>query len=550
MSSIACGSETTPSESVAESSSPPISVTVESPSESAPIPEEGVPALLERLTGEVLQVVEPFAPDHKLTTDEERDAVLGEAADAIAALGFPVRKQQEDMRNYQQVVTFFEELRGGGDARVVILSVVGYESVAVNVTVYGQDEAGLFYHSASVEQNDELAWETFIYERSPLMMLELTPNGNLMYNQNESFEQGDGFGFRVIPQEQKYTDAYWKYVWPVDVQSAGVLSDSWNMQAGLDTLYWELIFEAFWQHENKQILVSEGSPYYTPITTEFGADQVAVVPADVVEGTLQRYFDVSADVLHEMHNPYDGTKRYDPETGAYTIWGFRGGGYKPTLEVSAITDNPDGSITLDIMNVALEFGDDGHVMSYLTVMPEPDGSFHYIGNQYSDWNIENKVSNSLRLAHSADLLHQGGFATLGDSVEQNGFRYAAVDDVALYERISLGGIMDVENLTGWFPVIFEQSAADKYVQEILDTQLYIDQEQDSEPVLYVNQDVTGNPIAAGTWSMDGFTVIENTPDRITVELGFGTASGMETRQLTLVPGERRSWILTDSYEGR
>jgi hypothetical protein len=214
-----------------------------------------------------------------------------------------------------------------------------------------------------------------------------------------------------------------------------------------------------------------------------------------------------------------------------------------------MTDNTDGSITLDIRSVALDFGDDGHISSYLTVMPQPDGSFHYVGNLYSDWNIENKVSSALELAHSADILYQGGLATVGDSIEQGGYRYAEIDKDAMYEQINLGGVSSVEGLTGWYDIIFEKSLADRYVREILAVPLYIDVEEDGETVLYVNQDVTSEPIAAGTWSMEDFTVTENTPHSITVQLRYTTPEGATVRELTLAaPEGGRRFLLTESYE--
>jgi len=464
---------------------------------------------------------------------------------AIAALGYPVQIHQKDMPNYERVTDFFDKVKAGENAFVAVYEVRAYGSgVDIWGKIFEKDEAGFYKRYIGNELE--------LTERYPLKDIVLTEHGNLI-----AYEADDGggpaSGFRVLPLPTEYREAYEKYVRLVDTQSDGVINRAWSQDHAFQYLAWDLVFEAIWERESGQRLLGEGSPYYHGNMVEPDPGDAAIVPADVVEGTLQKYFNVSSEVLRKMTDPYregDEAVLYHPIDNTYRIWGFRGGGYKPAVEVWGITENADGSISLELAWVSLDFGNDGSVYSTLTVMPQSDGGFKYISNIYSEDTVKGIVERSLELTGSLEMIHQGGFETTGESVEKNGYRFAEVDIEKLYQGdMKLGGVSGTESIKRWFYVIFEKEAADKYIRQIFDTPLYIDAGKDGDETLFVNQDVKGARIAQGEWLMEGFTVLENTPERITVQMKLDTPDGKVDRKLTLVPAARNNWLLTDSYEG-
>ena len=449
------------------------------------------------------------------------------------------------MPNYERVTDFFDKVKAGENAFVAVYEVRAYGSgVDIWGKIFEKDEAGFYKRYIGNELE--------LTERYPLKDIVLTEHGNLI-----AYEADDGggpaSGFRVLPLPTEYREAYEKYVRLVDTQSDGVINRAWSQDHAFQYLAWDLVFEAIWERESGQRLLGEGSPYYHGNMVEPDPGDAAIVPADVVEGTLQKYFNVSSEVLRKMTDPYregDEAVLYHPIDNTYRIWGFRGGGYKPAVEVWGITENADGSISLELAWVSLDFGNDGSVYSTLTVMPQSDGGFKYISNIYSEDTVKGIVERSLELTGSLEMIHQGGFETTGESVEKNGYRFAEVDIEKLYQGdMKLGGVSGTESIKRWFYVIFEEAAADKYIRQIFDTPLYIDAGKDGAETLYVNQDVKGARIAPGEWLMEGFTVMENTPERITVKMKLDTPDGKVNRELTLVPAARNNWLLTDSYEG-
>jgi|GEM_PF-4348316 len=508
-------------------------------------------AVLNQELDEIQNAVEAIAPTHNMETSEEQEAMVKQVETIIAELGLPVRQYHNDMPNYEKITTFFDKVNAGENAFFSVYTVSAFGGLVISGDVFYKSKEGFFELYGVIYQNESLAWEREIQKATPLKSLELTANGNLLYYGN--YEGAEGFGYRVVPQQKEYADAYWKYVWLVDVQADGVLTNSWNREAGFRDLPWGLIFEEIWERENGVTLVAEDNPYYHEIAYESWLGYAAIVPADVVEETLQKYFNVSAEDLRKMTDPYregDEAVLYHPTDNTYRIWGFRGGGYKPTVEVWGITENADGSISLELAWVSLDFGNDGSVYSTLTVMPQSDGGFKYISNIYSEDTVKGIVERSLELTGSLEMIHQGGFETTGESVEKNGYRFAAVDIEKLYQgEMKLGGVSGTESIKRWFYVIFEEAAAEKYIRQIFDTPLYIDADKDGAETLYVNQDVKGARIAPGEWLMEGFTVMENTPERITVKMKLDTPDGKVNRELTLVPAARNNWLLTDSYEG-
>lgn len=478
------------------------------------------------------------------TRDEQRELVA-EVEGRIAALGYSVSRSHQAMLHHNQVEDFFRAVDVGEAATTTVYSVWARDALGVNGWTYVFDGGQMFKQSADLYWVDG-KWQQVVSEPYLIREIRLTEQGNLM----EMGQTGDGdaSGFRVTPLAEKNYEAYWNYVALVDVQADGVLSQSWSGEAGFRNLPWEFVFETIWQEENEAYLLSDQSPYYDP------EEDVALVPAGVVEDTLRRYFDVSTETLRQMTcGAGDQSETvYQPAEGMYRIAGFRGGGYKSLVEVWDVRENGDGSLDLDIAWVSLDFfGDEGFVYSTLTVLPREDGSFRYLSNVYSDRTVQNVVGYTLELARSADLLYQGGFETEGEPVEIGGHRFAPVDQNSeRWGEMRLGGTANTRRVRENFELIFSPEAAAGYLDAIFSVPLYADgTDENGDEVLLVNAEAKNSPIVPGTWSTEDLTVLENTPDQLVVRAKLETEEETLERRLVLRPGLRRNWVLTGSYSG-
>jgi hypothetical protein len=179
-------------------------------------------------------------------------------------------------------------------------------------------------------------------------------------------------GFRVLPLSQESREYYKKYVAPVNIFTQGPLDGNWNAQ-DFSGIHWEWEFDELWRLTTGKRMVDTDSPYYSPyyiVSPDPMRVDRARFPSEVVERLLQKYFDVPTATLRAISS-------YDRNSDTYTFTGFNGGGYSPTLEVSKYQSNADGSLSLWIDFVSLEFGQELSGQTCLTVMPAADGSFKY-----------------------------------------------------------------------------------------------------------------------------------------------------------------------------
>ena len=338
-------------------------------------------AEVERQLTEIQNAVAGISVNSQLDRWGEDIALKAAMEAAIANLGYPVSIGNANMPNYEKVTAFFDRAAAGEDAAISVFSVRANNGPYISGTTYIKNENGFYTRPFEIFEGEINIYDA-VY---PLEDLVLSQNGNLIAYRNS--DEGDGF--RVIPLPEEYRRAYLDYADIIAFQLYydNIMGFDWSEATGYAGIDFALVFENLWDSENGATLLYEDSPYYQTGPHEY--QYYAAVPAEVFEGTLQRYFNISTQALRGLEGEiYDyetdadiNFQLYDPDTGTYYVQGFRGGGYGPTTEVWGITQNPNGSLSLKIAAVALEFRNDGGEYSILTVMPQPDGSYRYVSHE-------------------------------------------------------------------------------------------------------------------------------------------------------------------------
>ena len=317
-------------------------------------------------------------PDPAVVIPEILRDVLGpsQSADALQQreilerlknLGLPVLIPDENMLNYRPVADFLEGALAGKDGEVTVYLYPDARISSRTFSCQGGKMTCAYtdYAFGGAEKHAPEAVDFFSY----------TKKGNFIYHtEGASGSEGNQMGFRVLPLSEKSREYYRKYIVPGDIFAQGPLNGSWNSK-DYSAINWEWEFEGVWKHTTGKWMVDPASSYYVAPPDNAGFDSVKL-PADIVEGLLQKYFDVPTETLRAL-----GT--YDKETNTYNFAGFRGGGYSSALEVSKWRENPDGSLTFWVDFVSLEFGKELSAQSMLTVMPSADGSFKYLSNVFT-----------------------------------------------------------------------------------------------------------------------------------------------------------------------
>ncbi|ADY55370.1 hypothetical protein Sgly_1039 [Syntrophobotulus glycolicus DSM 8271] len=290
-------------------------------------------------------------------SENPSNAQVNEVAQKIGNLGFPVLRYNENMINYKPVDDFFKNALAGKEGKVTVYSPLSY---ILDITSYNFTYAKgkmtcsyIIYNANGIETMVPRNITKFVY----------TKKGNVYFH----FEDGpelENTGFRVLSLSEQSREYYKRYVEPGFIDQ-GPLVMSWN-SSSFNELNWDYILDRLWVYENGTYMGN--SKYYI--------NNSIVIPQDIVEKKLQKYFEVPTKTLRAL-------KQYNKKNGTYTFYGFNGGGYSPTLEVSKFQNNTDGTLTLWVDFVELEFGKELAAQSILTVKNEPDGSFKYISNKYT-----------------------------------------------------------------------------------------------------------------------------------------------------------------------
>ncbi len=320
------------------------------------------------------------------------EAQREEIAERLGALGFSVLRENDMMLNYEIMEEFCENASEGRDGEAVVFLYPGSSATSLRFareknkitcayTTYNAD--------GTISGGEPLPVDEFRY----------TKRGNLIYH---IAGNSDKSGFRVAPLSEESRAYYRKYVEPVSTFTQGPLDGSWS-SLDFSVINWEWLFERLWESTTGETMLDPASSYYVSDSSRMDGVRL---PADVAEGLLMQYFDVSAETLREL-------EAYEPETSSYFFTGFRGGGYSSTLEVSDWVENPDGSLTLWIDFVSLEFGEELSAQSRLTVMPGQDGEFKYISNEFLS-----KDAPGYEYSANADGI-EAAAAAIGDYVAQS-----------------------------------------------------------------------------------------------------------------------------------
>lgn len=287
---------------------------------------------------------------------------------AIGALGFPVDYYDLDMPNYEKVLAFWEDVKAGNDAHVVVYRLFNWGIVAdILVNQNGEQfctSAVYDFPQGKPDGQSDVSFGEPIYKIDDLRM---TEKGYLLYliHNDDPDAWPDNRGYRVLPLGEEKRALGRKYVWGIGYLANNMLRDNWDKD-NLSVLKMDWVFESLYYKTN-------GNMPYEDYPESGAGDGRVLIPADVMEKVMLDSLPLSVEQLKEVI-PYDDTKK------TYAYLTYNGGGYSGLPEVVDAVRNADGTLILTIDAVAIEFGNDKSMTSVLTVMDNPDGSIKYLSN--------------------------------------------------------------------------------------------------------------------------------------------------------------------------
>ena len=189
---------------------------------------------------------------------------------------------------------------------------------------------------------------------------------------------------RVIPMSDENREMTEKYLACLGYQGNNLLCSDWDAEH-LQDLDYNGLYEYLYMLKNGERMD--------------GGTASKGIPEEDFEGLIMSYIPVTSEQLKKYAH-YDSNEKAYPWAGLgcfnYTL-SFFGTSFP---EVTDVKDNGDGTVTLTVDAVCeMVLCDDALITHKLTIKPEKDGSFKYIGNEIVNDGNRNIPDYQYRINH-------------------------------------------------------------------------------------------------------------------------------------------------------
>lgn len=302
---------------------------------------------------------------------EQMKAVIGKTGvSALTSEAYSV------MENYEQMDRFLRDSMAGKEGTAVLYEISSGGSVGRREYTFDGEE--MYLLSVDGVWNSSGQPVISYISLSRIRQWDYTGKGWFGYElcvpqPPEVSEIVDGSRLlRVLPMSEENRELSEKYVSAIGYQGNNLLCSNWDAE-NMEVLDYNGLYE--------YLYAMKYGERYDP-----GEDRTEIPAADF-ESLITEYLPVSAEQLREWAS-------YDDEEGTYA-WASIVCSYTPSTfslslpEVTAVRENEDGTMTLtvDAVNEKVSY-DDTVITHELTIRPEDDGSFQYLGNKIRNGGIQ------------------------------------------------------------------------------------------------------------------------------------------------------------------
>ena len=293
--------------------------------------------------------------------------IIAEKDVPAAVSGFDV-----DMMNYDAMEDFLDEASEGDQSEIILYRIHTDGTVSrEKFTFDGKDMYSLYTKG---RWTDDMEPAFSVNSLSRMSRWEYTEKGWFIFKYctaqpPELTEVIDAYEMiRVRPQKKEYREMEKKYLDIIGYQGNNLLCSEWS-EDQIDGLDFNGLYEYFYQEE-----------YGKEIDPEKCA---AGIPQEDFENLMTKYLPVTAGQLRKYAS-------YDPESETYDWVVLGAGNYAPNAfwvsvpEVTQITENEDGTVTLTVDVVCEKKGNDDFYTHEVTLRILDDGKAMYLSNHILD----------------------------------------------------------------------------------------------------------------------------------------------------------------------
>ena len=268
-----------------------------------------------------------------------------------------------NMENYQKMLDFYSAYVSGRDAMVTVFSVYMDGNIGALTFIHRNGKIQSFYVSVGWREGGMPEIKGF--GSNDLEEIRLTEKGYFIYTNTETIAHGNlREYYRVKPLSDECRELTKKYIYGLSFVNYNMLVTNWDA-SNVEEILMPCMFEDIY-------------PIYTdePFKTEGG-----LIPAEIYERIMTTCFPVSVEQLRE-HCGY----RADVDSYEYEMIFARQ--FPPFGEVVDYKQGADGTITLYVDGVWIDYNSDYAFTNQIVVQPFPDGTFRYLSNTIEQKELE------------------------------------------------------------------------------------------------------------------------------------------------------------------
>lgn len=265
---------------------------------------------------------------------------------------------------------FWSDAQQGKDGCQEVLSIRPSGDLGYRLFLFQDGNAYVYSMVHSLNQNKEPD-----YEVHPILDWEITERGHFYYRIHPLGDKH--FASYSMIRLEKPDDALCalnqKYILAGSYTASNLFLTDWT-----EADFSPVCFNDLWEYLYRYVYGNQFSPEGYEYSTEQHCFQI---PAREFESLIQQFFDIDTQTLRNLawYNPENHTYPWRQiETNDFVDnFSF----YTMEPEVTASTENPDGSITITVQVISTDLKTDCAFSHEVTVRPMEDGTFRFIGNR-------------------------------------------------------------------------------------------------------------------------------------------------------------------------
>ncbi len=281
----------------------------------------------------------------------------------LGSAGYVSVTEDTNMENYGEIEDFYAAYREKRDAMVTIFDVNRDGLLGVITFIYRESELQTYYVGIGWQEGGIPEVRNTLV--SDIAEIKLTEKGYFIYAHeivipHSSLRQY----YRVKPLSDKCRELTAKYVDGLSYVNYNILVTSWNSN-NVEDILMPCMFEDIYRIYTGENLRTENWR----------------IPADIYEKIMTTYFQVSIEQLREKCG-------YDEDSNSYEYEMIFASPYPPFGEVVDYKQGADGTITLYVDGVWIDYNSDYAFTNQIVVQPFPDGTFRYLSNTIEQKELE------------------------------------------------------------------------------------------------------------------------------------------------------------------